>query len=194
MSKLFIEVEGFPQLIQNIKLLSDDKVKRAEMLKVLRQVANPTLNVARSKVPVQRSYSNIKSKRSVVGGSLRQSLGIITGKGPNPTVYVGPRVFKGKKAATSGRNTFGNGWYGAIVDQGHKIYNNQSLKGTVTKKGRKRITNERITRKRTGVSSGVVAGSFFMKRSYDITQGQVTTDAEKKFAAYIQKQIDRLSK
>jgi hypothetical protein len=197
MNRFDVNVAGFQELKVKLLQLSNDKDKKKEILLLLRQVARPTLQASKVFVPVQRSFSNAKSRRTVIGGSLKQSLGLITGvKGNskvNPTIYVGPRVFKGKKAEQSGRNTYGDGWYGHMVDQGHKIYNNTSLKGSITKKGRKRRVNERVTRKRTGLSKGFVPGQNFMRKAASATMNSANADAEKKLTKFIQRRINKLS-
>lgn len=194
----YIEVEGFDVLLTNLKKIKDDKAKKREILIILRRLSKPVVNVAKSKVPVQRSSSNLKTKRTIVGGSLRQSLGIITGKKgnakENPTVYVGPRVFKGKKAKLSGRNTYGDGWYGHMVDQGHDIYGNYGNKGKVSKKGRKGSTLGRLRGKSKGNVIGHVKGAFFMKKTFQATSAGVAKESESAVAKYFQSRIDKLSK
>lgn len=197
MSKGFGQIEGFQKLQDKLMKLSDAP-KKQEVLRLLRVVAKPTVQAVKGAVPIQRSRSNIKSKRTVLGGSLKQSIGTITGKKGssriNPTIYVGPRVFKGKKADKSGRNTYGDGWYGHMVDQGHDIYRNSQLRGKVSKKGRKLSVLGRLRTKNKGKTVGRVEGRFFMKKGFSQTQGQVTKEAESAVAKYMQKQIDRLSR
>lgn len=133
MSKSIVEIEGFTELLAKIKQLPD-KVKRREMLKVLRQSAKPTLRAARAEVPVSKKQHIISGKRSrkvIQPGQLRKSIGNITGKAKDKAVvYVGPRT-KGKRY---------DGFYGMWVHGGtvkqranpfmDRAYN--STKGQVT--------------------------------------------------------------
>lgn len=119
MSKSIVEITGFKELNQKIKLLPD-KVKKREMLKVLRIVAKPTVAAARAQAPTgdkpHKRYS--RKDGSVLGsylpGNLKKSLGNITGKRglgkSNAVIYVGPRS-KGKKY---------DGYYGGMVHGGTK--------------------------------------------------------------------------
>ena len=50
MSKDLVEITGFPELQAKLKQLPD-KVKKAEMLKILGQVANATVSAAKSQAP-----------------------------------------------------------------------------------------------------------------------------------------------
>lgn len=178
MSKPFIEVEGFPELIGKIKLLADDKSKKQEVLKVLRQVASATVSVAKANAPVSRKphlVSGKRTKKVIQPGALKKSIGTITGKSNNPTILVGPRA----------KGSF-DGWYGNFVEVGHNVYA-KTFKRKKTGTSKAKLSNNAGAKKRT-------KADLFMARSYEQTKGQVTAEAEKKFAAYIQKQIDRLSK
>ncbi|WP_295093775.1 hypothetical protein [uncultured Flavobacterium sp.] len=168
MSRPIIEIEGFPELMAKIKMLSDPKDKKREVLIILRQVASVTLKTAQSLVPVSRKQHKARGKL-IQPGNLRKSLGNITGKSENPTVYIGPRA--------KGSN---DGWYGHFVHDGHNIY----AKGYRRK--RIRGANMRAALKRT-------AGNPYMAKAYEATNGQVTADAEKKITAFIQRRIDKLS-
>ena len=63
MSKSLVEIEGFAQLQAKLKTLPD-KVKKREMLKVLGQVANPTVKAARANAPVSKKAHIISGKRN----------------------------------------------------------------------------------------------------------------------------------
>ena len=114
MTKSLIEIKGFAELEAKIKQLPD-KVKRAEMLKILGQVANPTVSAARANAPQSKKEHLISGKRTrkvVQPGNLKKSIGKITGKRglgkQNAVLYVGPKS-KGKK---------NDGWYGMFVEKG----------------------------------------------------------------------------
>lgn len=119
MSKSIVDITGFKELNAKIKTLPD-KVKKREMLKVLRIAAKPTVAAARQEAPVGDKVHKRYSRRdgSVLGvydpGNLRKSIGNITGKKglgrANAVLYVGPRS-KGKKY---------DGYYGHMVHSGTK--------------------------------------------------------------------------
>ena len=183
------QVEGFEEVSRLIKKLPD-KVKKAEMLKILGQVANPSMVTARGLAP--KSDKPHKSRgHTIQPGNLKKSIGKITGKRglgkENAVLYVGAKVKKGKWG-------YGDGWYAHLVEYGHNIYNN---KGSVVRKGktkgRLKHTLARISHKTQGNVTGRVEGSNFFQTAYDMTRGRMTLDAELKMAKYIQKQITRLS-
>ena len=119
MSKTVFEITGFKELNRKIKQLPY-KLKKREMLKVLRIVAKPTVAAARSQAPVgvkaHKRYS--KKDGAVLGrylpGNLKKSIGNITGKRGlgrnNAVIYVGARS-KGKKY---------DGYYAGMVHGGTK--------------------------------------------------------------------------
>lgn len=114
MAKSLIEIEGFDRLQAQIQKL-DDKVKRREVLKILGQVANPTVKAARTQAPKSKKPHVQSGKRTykvIQPGNLKKSIGKITGKRGkakvNAILYVGPRS-KGRK---------NDGWYGAFVHGG----------------------------------------------------------------------------
>ena len=144
MSKSLVEITGFPELEKQLKRLSNDKIKKREMLKVLGQVANPTVKAARSQAPVSSKPHIISGKRTrkvIQPGNLKKSIGKITGKRglgkENAVLYVGPKS-KGKKY---------DGWYGMFVEKGTRLFKanpfmkrayNQT-KGGVTADAEKRV-------------------------------------------------------
>lgn len=183
---LGITVTGFEELKRKIILLGSDKDKKTEMLLILRQIARPTLNAAKLLAPVG------KGSKNRAAGSLKASIGFITGKTVNPTVYVGPRVIKGKKKKEKvGRYGFADGWYGHFVAAGHDIYTNPN--SAFLKNGKKKSVLARITHKRKGKVTGKTAANPFLETAYESTKGAVTSDAEKRVALFIQRRIDKLS-
>jgi len=167
MSEL-IEITGFKELEAKIRLLANDKDKKSELLLLLRQIASPTLRAARSLVPISKKAHQARGKL-IQPRSLQKSLGNITGKQENPTVYVGPRV-KGSFV----------GYYGHFVEYGVNKYS----KGF--KRKHKKGANDHAAR-------GKTTANPFMAKAYQQTEGQVTPDAEKKVAAFIQRRINKLS-
>ncbi|WP_281225368.1 hypothetical protein [Flavobacterium aquiphilum] len=185
MSRPLVEITGFKELQEKLKLLSNDKDKKKEILLILRQVANPTIKAVKSFVPVSKKAHKARGKL-IQPRNLEKSIGTITGKQENPTILVGPRV--------KGNN---NGWYGHMVDQGHNIYQNPLNANKYHKKGvlkgRSKSVLSRVTHKRVGVISSRVDGVNFMKEGFNVTNAQVTADAEKRITAFIQRRIDKLS-
>lgn len=168
MSKPVIEITGFAELQEKIKLLASDRDKKKEILLLLRQVARPTLQAARSFVMNSKKPHKARGKL-IQPGNLKKSLGAITGRNANPTIYLGPRA--------KGNN---NGWYGNFVHEGVNLY----TKGF--KRKRKKGANTAGVKSRT-------TGNPFMKKANDVTNSQVTADAEKKVAAFIQRRINKLN-
>lgn len=169
MSKSVVEISGFKELQNLIKDIGDDKVKRRESFTLLRQIARPTLNVAKQLVPVSKKV-HIARGRKIKPGTLKKSLGNITSKSKNPTILVGPRA-KGKN----------DGWYGHFVHDGVNVY----------RKGFKR------KHKKGANNSAAVSRSKanpFLRKAFETTEGKVAKDAEKKFEQFLQRRIDKLSK
>jgi hypothetical protein len=164
-----ITVEGFAELKVLITRLADDKDKRKEMLLILRQVAKPTLNTAKNLVPVSKKAHKARGK-IIQPGNLKKALGLITGKSPNPTIYVGARA--------KGSN---DGWYAHFVHDGVNSYS----KGFK----RKRIKGANMASARSRSQ-----GNKFLANAYTQTQASVTADSEKKMAKFVQRRIDKLSK
>lgn len=176
MSKSLVEIQGFKELQQQLMRFSDG-VKRKELLKILGQVANPTLAAAKITVPVgtkkHTRYVGVKKgirrKRGSVSsddkityqpGNLKKSLKKIVAKRSkvNPRLDVGAKVSrrKGKKP---------DGYYAhMIVNKGFK-----------------------------GVGGRVSGNRDFLNEAYQKTKGLVTRDAENRVARYLNKQIKRLS-
>lgn len=171
MSKSLVEIQGFKELQTKLKKLGNDKDKRKEVLKILRQVANPTKNAAKQLAPkhnkriVVRGKYYIRKYRRVgktvvqwryTTGFAEKSIGIKTlRRANNPMLVVRPRDI-----AIGGKKKYG-GWY---VRQ-------MLIRGTK-----------------------YIKANPFLDKAYQQTKGLVTADAERKVARYMQKQINRLSK
>lgn len=168
MSNIRVDVIGFDKLTAQLKQLANDKDKKREVLIILRQVAKPTLNVARNLAPVSKK-PHVSRGKTIQPGNLKKSLGNITGKQQNPTIYVGARA--------KGVN---DGWYAHFVHDGRNVYR------TGFKRKRVRGANSAGAIRRT-------QGNPFLTKAYERTNGQVTADAEKQMVAFIQRRIKRLS-
>lgn len=167
-SNIRIDVIGFDKLTDQLKRLANDKDKKREVLLILRNVSKPTLNAARSLAPMSRRTHKARGK-TISPGNLKKSLGNITGKQENPTIYVGARA--------KGSN---NGWYAHFVHDGKNIY----------RKGYKR---KRIAGANASGVSRRTQGNPFLTKAYQQTNGTVTAEAEKQMVAFIQRRIQKLS-
>ena len=164
MSKELVEIKGFPELKKLIQKLPD-KVKRSEVQKILGQVANPTVKAAKEELGKGSGFININGKRYK---RLRRQ--------------IGKTVIQDAYVPGYGQRT-------------------------IAKATMRRAKNPMVVvspRSRSGkdgyyLRQWIIPGTRFMKanpfidRAYERTKGKVTPDAEKKVAAYIQKQINRLS-
>lgn len=185
MSNLGITVSGFPELKAKIKELANDKDKKKEILLILRQVAKPTVLAVQFAAPLKKDWKTHTARgEKIKAGNLKRSIGIINSKLSNPTVFVGPKL----------KGAF-KGWYGLMVDKGHNIYNNEK-KYTVYKRKKTERTRSNLGRIRgRGINKtqGKVDPVNFIEKGYNVTKGQVTADAEKKVAIFIQRRINKLS-
>lgn len=94
-SKQVFELEGWDEMLREVERLPD-RMKRNELLKIMRRVAKPTVRAAKANV-------------SSISGRLERSIGSITGRSKKyPNVQVGPRA-KGKN----------EGFHGHLVEFGH---------------------------------------------------------------------------
>lgn len=100
MSKDLVQITGFKELESKIKSLANDKVKKREVLKILGQIANPTVRAAKALAPVSKRPHIQKRKGQAFGtvispGTGKKSIGKKTmRRAANPTVYVSPRSTK----------------------------------------------------------------------------------------------------
>lgn len=202
MSSMDVKVEGFGALVNRLKQIADDKTKISEARIILRQIAKPTLEVARQLTPVSkgRASSNIarfkrqkRDKRLVskIPGRLKKSIGLITSKNKNsPTILVGPRV----KGAFSSYDK--SGFYGAFVHDGHNIYRKgfkrERTGNRISKKKGENYLKRAQLRNSKGVTGRTEADPF-LTNAYQRTEGKVTADAEKKFTAFVQRRLKKLS-
>ncbi|MCO7721971.1 HK97 gp10 family phage protein [Myroides odoratimimus] len=196
-----VDVQGFQELADKIKKLGDDKDKRREGRLILKQVAKSTLLVAQSLAPVskERHYSRGKY---IIPGTLKKSLGVINVRTDNPSIAIGPRA-KSKKF---------DGWYGHFVEKGHEYFTSatssrktfsmirrtRNVSVTNTRKGsslnKQRKTKQQRVNLRQAGRARKTKPQPFLDKAYEQTKGKVTQDAEKQFAAFIQRRINRLSK
>jgi uncharacterized protein (DUF4415 family) len=95
------EFRGFDELNVQLKKLND-KVKREEVLKILRKMAEPFVEPYKNSLPLGKQ-GNVRFDTNYVAGSLRNSVSVKTvpasKTGGNPSVVVRPgkRTTKGVK-------------------------------------------------------------------------------------------------
>lgn len=198
-NRIKVDIEGFQELTNKIKLLSDDKDKRRESLAILRQIAKPTLQVSKSIVPVSKNKHYSRGK-FIQPGNLKKSLGLITGRSSNPTIIVGARA----------KRKF-DGWYAHFVHEGHEYFAGASKSSKLFFKNNSRFTTvrnnskgsannkTRKTKKERAVlrqmgKARMTKPQPFLTDAFNQTKGQVTTEAEKKFSQFIQKRINKLGR
>ena len=103
MSKSVVEIDGFKELQSLIKELPD-KVKKREMAKIMRQVADPTYKAMKQAAPVYSGKPHKKRQvgKTVIAGTYVPGYGKKTifkkvlRKTENPVISVGPHTRKGK--------------------------------------------------------------------------------------------------
>lgn len=164
MSKLDVtQVEGFDELNKKLKQLPD-RVKRTEVLKIFRRLAVPLVKAYAAELPV----GSIDKKRF---GTLYPR-GTLSKSVKTETVPSGKAGGNPSIAIRPGKKGKYDSWY----------------KFMVVKKGTKTGSNARGSR--IGKNKVVEEAK---NRAWSRTQGKTTQEATDKTAAYIQKQITRLS-
>ena len=167
MANDFLKVEGIEELTKKLKTL-DDNVKRTEVLKIQRRLAKPIADVYSGKLPQSNKphsrYTKGGGKTTYDPGNLARSVRVKT---------VGKNAAKGNPSVQVLPDKKGNadGYYRfMVVKKGFKGSGRGSRKGANT-----------VVRDARNATLAA-------------TQGMTTKEAEQKTAAYIQKQINRLSK
>lgn len=88
---------GVQGVVTEIKLLSDDKVKRREILKILRRQCKPVLNALKQNTPIAQNNITVRNV-TYSPGNLKKAMAIKTSPSKMyPNVLVGPRYGKGAK-------------------------------------------------------------------------------------------------
>lgn len=107
------KIEGIEAVRREIESLSDDKLKRKEILKILRRQTKPILSAIQANTP---TADQVVSFRGVKyhPGNLRKSMAIKTSPSKSyPNVLVGPR--KGRNGRKSPKN---DGFYAFWIQYG----------------------------------------------------------------------------
>jgi hypothetical protein len=160
------KVEGFEELNKKLKRLPD-AVKRTEILKIQRRLAVPAITAYRAALPTGRRshtrYTRDGSKTTYTPGNLARSVGALT---------VGKRASKGNPsiAVRPEKRGKSDGYYRfMVVKEGFKGVGRGSRIGANT----------------------VVPDA--RDRALATISASTTREAEIRTAAYVQKQIDKLS-
>jgi hypothetical protein len=91
------KIEGIQEVSREIKSLSNDKMKRREILKVLRRQAKPMMQAMRQNAPESDNVIVVRNE-VYYPGNLKKSIGIKTSPSKKyPNVLVGPKYGRGAK-------------------------------------------------------------------------------------------------
>ena len=100
-----LNVEGIDNVINEIIAISNDRMKRGEILKILRRQAKPILAAVKANTPVADGPIVGRNGKVYEAGNLKKSMAIKTSPLKNyPNVLVGPR--KGARAVNDGFYAF----------------------------------------------------------------------------------------
>ena len=169
MSKQFVEITGFKEVLHKIVLLGDDKSKTKSVRRILGQAANSTVKAAKNLAPKdkglkvrdktykrgKRQVRNVVVQESYTTGFAKKSIGKkVMKRARNPMLVV-----RANDISIGSKKKYG-GWY---VRQ-------MLIRGTK-----------------------YISGNPFMDKALAQTKGGVVKDLEKRMERYIQKEINRLS-
>lgn len=102
MSKSIFEIRGIDELRAKIKALPD-KVKKKEIIKILRQSAKSTVAQGRLEAPKSKKPHSLKGGKLIMPGNLMKSIKVkVMTKARQPMIVVGPRS-RGKYDGFYGR-------------------------------------------------------------------------------------------
>lgn len=105
-----LSVEGMDEVISQIKSISDDRIKRNEILKILRRQAKPILAAVRANTPVADKTIIGRNGKVYEPENLKKSMAIKTSPLKNyPNVLVGPR---------KGADKSNDGFYAFFIQEG----------------------------------------------------------------------------
>ena len=116
-----VRIEGIESVANEIKDISDDKIKRREILKILRRQAKPMLRAVKAATPIAPKVVNDNGDTYPIG-NLKKSMRIKTGISKNyPAVLVGPKFGKTKKKDDAGgsfMSSINDGYYSFFIQYG----------------------------------------------------------------------------
>jgi len=105
-----LSVEGMDEVISQIKSISNDRMKRNEILKILRKQAKPILAAIRANTPVSDKTIIGRNGKVYEPENLKKSMAIKTSPLKNyPNVLVGPK---------KGNSSKYDGFYAFFIQEG----------------------------------------------------------------------------
>jgi hypothetical protein len=105
------EIQGVEKVMADIKRLHGDKMKRQEILKILRRQSKPLLAAIKANTPVADKTIQGRKGQLYEPQNLKKSMAIKTSPVKNyPNVLIGPR--KGERAKN-------DGFYAFFIQYGH---------------------------------------------------------------------------
>jgi hypothetical protein len=91
------DIQGIEGVTNEIKSLSDDKLKRREILKVLRRQVKPILEALKQNTPIAQNDITVRGT-TYSPGNLKKAMAIKTSPSKKyPNVLIGPRYGRGGK-------------------------------------------------------------------------------------------------
>jgi hypothetical protein len=91
------DIQGIEGVTNEIKSLSDDKLKRREILKVLRRQVKPILEALKQNTPIAQNDITVRNV-TYSPGNLKKAMAIKTSPSKKyPNVLIGPRYGRGGK-------------------------------------------------------------------------------------------------
>ena len=104
-----IEIEGLEGVIGEIKALTNDRMKRLEIIKILRLQVKPILAAVKANTPVADEPIKFR-KKTYYPENLKKSMAIKTSPSKRyPNVLIGPR---------KGPNKVNDGFYAFFIQEG----------------------------------------------------------------------------
>jgi len=105
-----IEIEGLEGVIGEIKALTNDRMKRLEIIKILRLQVKPILAAVKANTPVADEPIKFR-KKTYYPENLKKSMAIKTSPSKRyPNVLIGPR---------KGPNKVNDGFYAFFIQYGY---------------------------------------------------------------------------
>jgi len=113
----FQKIEGIADVSREIISLADDKMKRREILKILRKQVKPLLQEIKNQTPIAQKIMQVRDRKYSIG-NLRNSMKIKTSKMKHyPNVLVGPKMGAKKNKDTNLAD--GDGFYAFFIQYGY---------------------------------------------------------------------------
>jgi hypothetical protein len=98
-SDINFDIQGFEKLANDVKSLANDRVKKKQIVAILKRQMKPIEKAVKANTPIAKGDIVIRGK-TYSPYNLQKSIATKTAKSAQPTVMVGPR--QGKKAPYDG--------------------------------------------------------------------------------------------